>query len=48
MTPMGTPIVTQMIAAPTARDKVTGKRCRISGSTGWPERKEYPRHGAGQ
>ena len=37
-----------MIAAPAARDRVTGKRLRISGSTGWLLRNEYPRHGAGQ
>ena len=33
-------MISQMIAAPTARDSVTGSRCLISGSTGWLVRKE--------
>ena len=40
MTPMETPTITQMIAAPIASDSVTGKRFWISGRTGWLVRKE--------
>ena len=37
---MVTPMISQMMAAPTASDSVTGNRSRISGSTGWLVRKE--------
>ncbi len=40
MTPMEIPMTSQMIAAPTAREKVTGNLFRISGSTGWLLMKE--------
>ena len=37
---MLTPMTSQMMAAPMASDRVTGKRFWISGSTGWLVRKE--------
>ncbi len=40
MTPMVTPMTSQMMAAPTASDRVTGNRFWISGSTGWLVLKE--------
>ena len=40
ITPMVTPISTQMMAAPTASDRVTGKRSWIWGRTGWLVLKE--------
>ena len=40
MTPIATPMITQMMAAPTARDNVTGNRFWILGSTGWLVLKE--------
>ncbi len=39
-TPTLTPASTQMIAAPTAREKVTGRRSTRSGQTGCPLMKE--------
>jgi hypothetical protein len=40
ITPASTPLINQMTAAPTASDRVTGKRFTSSGHTSWLVRKE--------
>jgi len=47
-TPVMTPNTSQMIAAPSASEIVTGARSIRSGSTGFWVTNEYPRQGAGQ
>ena len=47
-TPTATPETTHSTAAPAASDAVTGSRSFISGHTGWPFLKEYPKQGGGQ
>ena len=48
ITPMLTPATSQMSAAPTTSEMVTGARSSSSGHTGCFVMKEYPRQGAGQ
>jgi hypothetical protein len=47
-TPVATPAMSQITAAPMARDVVTVSRSVRSGQTGFWVRKEYPKQGAGQ
>ncbi len=48
MTPVPTPVISQMKAAPPASEAVTGIRADQVRQTGCWVRKEYPKHGAGQ